>query len=1211
MKKQASVSSARRHARERSLSSSVDWVQIEQQLHNIPEDFKSSKFNSLKRVIEILSKDKPQWALAELEQELKKVEAVIDTVVDSHHLGFNHAIENYSKILTLFNECKTQVAALRASFDEAQSRIGAVSSNLRGQWHQSMALQGSINMLKDVQAAMADHALLHQHLPKKDWLAAVPVLLRLANKLSIQEIANLGALSGVRASVRPAYDKITSSIVAEITALTFNRPLALAVPATASSAVNGRNVSAAAAAAGAVAHHARIAALLAERQDAAAIRRAAGGFRAGGTEEGDVRVLQLLEALVQLDAVDLLRDGILTAVEPQVRAAMERCLSSAQAVPDGAGDRPGGDLAAGLDPHRAFVPSAAGERVSAVVLALLVALLLIFHNCCKLYTQLAASGEKLATARRLYGRVMTGLVRREGGFGGVGDDASSTVHALAEAASADRDTVWGLLQKEIVGLFSYLIRAPFTQTSAAQADTEAAAPAGADGSQAGSQWLSNLLRSEVYSSLSSLSTKPKTRQGTISFRFASTAAGGGAAAPLAAEPSAPAVLEYRDLADAALRRLGAPSPFLVWCLYTPTVHFVREAGSLLGPRTASTGSRSVLQHFLDDFTAETMLPRLMAEAKAAAQAIISQKNAFAPSTSVAMEGGTHVLQAAQSLAALFTELSLWARAMPAYADELCAVATGALSVLDDRCAALLDGVLQQEGMLAALLERRTVAANLSAEPAVRFVQSEELFEDPFRNAESRASEDILRTVVAATDHNAPSRPQADTVRIAHRLGGIAATLLHLTRCIERVGRHFTTAHNAHHDIATSATLTMTPRAAGGSSPAADPPTLGGLNDSLRSSSRLKKLKSGSSGSSFGEGDDDGEGGGGAGPELLPELQAALPALNLPTRGHAAAASMLARTLHDPQDVLPLNLVHLAKQMRLRAGRCLATVRLLIATTSAHTFAGVAAVGTHVLGADGARDRDPRITGFIRTAGRLVEELRPQLLPHCLRYVFSDLPRVAYQSLLWTVPRVEVVNSVGLERFLQWLLLLKGALTPLTGLDAAASAMHGLALDTSEAALAAAQSYLQLLQGPVNNIVLEASRLESRGKFASADWLSLLDVPVMSRSVTKGQRLQLRQAIDSWDGGSGGAAGTATAAAGGRASPGLRDVEPGVLGRPSAGARGAGSGSPGSRSPAGPGSPAAEGAPPAKATSARSKSRISSVMSAMPWQRADGGKGTPR
>lgn len=191
--------------------------------------------------------------------------------------------------------------------------------------------------------------------------------------------------------------------------------------------------------------------------------------------------------------------------------------------------------------------------------------------------------------------------------------------------------------------------------------------------------------------------------------------------------------------------------------------------------------------------------------------------------------------------------------------------------------------------------------------------------------------------------------------------------------------------------------------------------------------------------------------------------------------------------------------------------------------------------------------------------------------------------------------------------------------PLTGLDAAASAMHGLALDASEAALSAAQAYVQLLQGPVNNIVLEASRAESRGKFASADWLSLLDVPVMSRSVTKGQRLQLRQAIDSWGGGGGTAAAPPPRPAGtSRGSPPttLRDVEPGVLGGQAAAA---GRGSPGTRSPAtrgsqspaAPGSPAAADDGKAKApASVRNRSRISSVMSAMPWQRADPGKGPP-
>lgn len=38
---------------------------VERQLNNIPDDFKSQKFNSLKRVLEILGKDRPQWALQE------------------------------------------------------------------------------------------------------------------------------------------------------------------------------------------------------------------------------------------------------------------------------------------------------------------------------------------------------------------------------------------------------------------------------------------------------------------------------------------------------------------------------------------------------------------------------------------------------------------------------------------------------------------------------------------------------------------------------------------------------------------------------------------------------------------------------------------------------------------------------------------------------------------------------------------------------------------------------------------------------------------------------------------------------------------------------------------------------------------------------------------------------------------------------------------
>jgi hypothetical protein len=78
-------------------------------------------------------------------------------------------------------------------------------------------------------------------------------------------------------------------------------------------------------------------------------------------------------------------------------------------------------------------------------------------------------------------------------------------------------------------------------------------------------------------------------------------------------------------------------------------------------------------------------------------------------------------------------------------------------------------------------------------------------------------------------------------------------------------------------------------------------------------------------------------------------------------------------------------------------------------------------------------------------------------------------------------------------FCSWLLLLKGALVPLTGLDAAASSLHGMVISASDASLTAAQTFMRLLQGSVNNVLLEASKPESRAMFESQDWLALLTI----------------------------------------------------------------------------------------------------------------------
>ena len=51
---------------------------------------------------------------------------------------------------------------------------------------------------------------------------------------------------------------------------------------------------------------------------------------------------------------------------------------------------------------------------------------------------------------------------------------------------------------------------------------------------------------------------------------------------------------------------------------------------------------------------------------------------------------------------------------------------------------------------------------------------------------------------------------------------------------------------------------------------------------------------------------------------------------------------------------------------------------------------------------------------------------------------------------------------------RWLLLLKGSLAPIAGLDASASAMHAYAVSASDAALDATQMYLRLLQVPLRS-----------------------------------------------------------------------------------------------------------------------------------------------
>ena len=107
-----------------------------------------------------------------------------------------------------------------------------------------------------------------------------------------------------------------------------------------------------------------------------------------------------------------------------------------------------------------------------------------------------------------------------------------------------------------------------------------------------------------------------------------------------------------------------------------------------------------------------------------------------------------------------------------------------------------------------------------------------------------------------------------------------------------------------------------------------------------------------------------------------------------------------------------------RRMRLKAGRCLAAIRLHVIAMVAEVVDAVVARGRHAVASGGGRERDPALLGLLRSMHRVEGELRPYLSPQQLLYVLADAPRVAYRLIMWSVPRVSAINSAGIERLLQ-------------------------------------------------------------------------------------------------------------------------------------------------------------------------------------------------
>ncbi|GFH16572.1 Sec8_exocyst domain-containing protein, partial [Haematococcus lacustris] len=87
----------------------VDWEYINEELRDIPADFREQRFHALKHVVDIFSSGDPQGKTAQIRDHEARIGDLVDMVVEGYYTGFAHSIQSYSQILQQFQDARQQV----------------------------------------------------------------------------------------------------------------------------------------------------------------------------------------------------------------------------------------------------------------------------------------------------------------------------------------------------------------------------------------------------------------------------------------------------------------------------------------------------------------------------------------------------------------------------------------------------------------------------------------------------------------------------------------------------------------------------------------------------------------------------------------------------------------------------------------------------------------------------------------------------------------------------------------------------------------------------------------------------------------------------------------------------------------------------------------------------------------------------------------------
>eukprot|EP00210_Caulerpa_lentillifera_P003256 g3108.t1 len=202
---------------------SVDWNRVDRELDSLASDFRTQRFDSLKHVVEILSAVDPKDLIEELTASKTRLEALIENVVEVYHNGFNLGLQNYSKILHLFNESREQVDSIQLALQEARRRLGAQNLSLENHWQRSVKLDTICKILEAVESLSAAPAQIDLFQAQHDWPSAVSLLIDSCNRMNRKELENIEALDKLKDDLETRWKMLLGQITDEIEQMVFSR----------------------------------------------------------------------------------------------------------------------------------------------------------------------------------------------------------------------------------------------------------------------------------------------------------------------------------------------------------------------------------------------------------------------------------------------------------------------------------------------------------------------------------------------------------------------------------------------------------------------------------------------------------------------------------------------------------------------------------------------------------------------------------------------------------------------------------------------------------------------------------------------------------------------------------------------------------------------------------------------------------------------------